>query len=81
MWNWGVGTKSVSSGGYGKGGNISNQAEMIKTGFRGKGEAFRYNRGFGRNERLGGEINDRMGGVGIEVGRGELKFGGRVAVM
>ena len=24
----------------GKGGNISNQAEMIKTGFQGKGETF-----------------------------------------
>ena len=60
----------------GKGGNISNQAEMIKPGFRRKGETFRKYRGFRSSEMLGGEVNDRMGGIVIGVGRGGLKFGG-----
>jgi len=35
-----LGPKVFPAEASGKGGNISNQAEMIKTGFRGKGETF-----------------------------------------
>ena len=41
-----------------KGGNISNEAEMIKVGFWGKGETFIKDRGFGSSERLEGEVNE-----------------------
>ena len=60
----------------GKGGNISNHAKMIKAQFRGE------DRGFRSSKRLRGEANGRMGQIdrlGISVGRGGLKFGGRVA--
>ena len=36
-----LGPKVFPVEGMGKGSDISNQMEMIKTGFRGKGEAFR----------------------------------------
>ena len=36
-----LGPKVFPAEAMGKGGNISNQVEMIKTGFQGKGEAFR----------------------------------------
>ena len=57
---------------------------MIKAGFCGVGETFREDRGFESSERLEGEVKDRMGRIdrlGVSVGRGGLKFWGRVAGM
>ena len=43
---------------------------MIKPWFQGKGETFRKDRGFEISEKLGGEVNDQMVGIGINVGKG-----------
>ena len=69
-----LGPKVFPAEAMGKGDNISRQEEMIKARFWRKGETFRKDRGFRSNERLGGEVNDRMGGIGISVGRGGLEF-------
>ena len=60
----------------GKGCRISNEAEMVKAGGGGKGEAFSKDRGFGGGERMAGEIDDRdyLGGVGV-VGGGVIGLG------
>ena len=71
-----LGPKVLSAEAMGKGGNISNQAEMIKAGFREEGDTLSKDRGFGSSEGLGKEVNNRMGWVdclGVSVGRGGLE--------
>ena len=55
----------------GKDFRTNNEVEMVKAEGGGKGEAFSKDRGFGGEERMAGDIDDRgnPGGVGCQEGR------------
>ena len=79
-----LGPKLFPAEAAGKGGNISNQVEVIKARFGREGETFGDDRVFRGGERLGGVVNNRMGWIdriGVSVGRRGLKFEGGVAGM
>ena len=42
---------------------------MIKSGFQEEGETFREDSGFRNSERLRGDVKNRMGMLGVSVGR------------
>ena len=54
----GVGPEMFPSEGASKGGNISNQAEVIKQGLHEKEESLVKNRGLKSDDRLIGEVNN-----------------------